>query len=110
VQKSQESFEDSRVKLRRKSVFMYAGETQGKEFTEERAKVEAFGFWKFFQVRKKAHKLRRSTTAIGSAEEIWTVEVSTSREQKEERTGRKILSRWILLRKPDSHWICQEVA
>jgi hypothetical protein len=26
-------------------------------------------------------KLRRSTTAIGSAEEIWTVEVSTSREQ-----------------------------
>ena len=33
-----EPFKDSKEKLKRESIFMYAGKTQGKEFAEERRK------------------------------------------------------------------------
>jgi hypothetical protein len=63
---------------------MYAGKTQGKEFTEEKgAKVEAFCTWRILPSSGRMCMLKRSTAVVGSGRERgldhW---ISTPREQR----------------------------
>jgi hypothetical protein len=44
-----------------------------------KAKVEAFGRLKFFQVWKEAQKLRRSIATVGWADRFWTVDFHVQR-------------------------------
>jgi hypothetical protein len=86
-----------------------AAKLRVKEFAERRgAKVEAFGFWKFFQVwEESAQKLRRehNSRQIGWRKEIWTVGFYVQEGAQEKRTEGEIVSRWISFRNPVSRWI-----
>jgi hypothetical protein len=92
-------------KLRRDNVFENAGETQWCRAHRGKAKVEAFGIWKIFQSLGRKRMLnRRSTTVVGSAEKIWTVDScpgSVGRVQWKNRSEPSDLGTWT-----DSHRIC----
>jgi hypothetical protein len=78
----------------------HAGEDSSRRARRgKRTKVEAFGIGNSSKSGKKAQKLRRSTAAIGSAEEIWTIESFYVQGAAGECTGEEeIVSHQILLR------------
>jgi len=77
-------------KLRRESVFMYAGETQGKEFTEGKSKGWGLLHLENSSKSGRTCMLKRSTAAVGSGWERyldrWSFHVQG---EVEERAGHK---------------------
>jgi hypothetical protein len=92
-QKSQNPLKDSGFpKLRRSSIFdnCSVGETQVEELTGKETKVEAFEHLELFQVREESAKAQEEHNYLSdSAEEIWTIEDFTSREQWKSTQSRR---------------------
>jgi hypothetical protein len=109
AQKS-ESLKDSKVKLRRSSVFENIGETQCyRVHRGKKVKVEAFYIWNSSKCWKKSakaqeeHNCRRIQPKRSRPLKISRL-VSSERVHRAE----EILNRWISLRIVDSHQIYQE--